>query len=117
MKTVKVSDLSGPALDWAVAKCEGVSLSFTVIECGEFGRDSVTRRKREYSSDWSLAGPIIEREKIDTVWEFGHDVWLATIYLTNEYVEQYGLTPLVAAMRCYVASKLGDTVEIPEELV
>jgi hypothetical protein len=25
-------------------------------------------------------------------------------------------TPLIAAMRCYVASKLGDTVEIPEEL-
>lgn len=28
-----------------------------------------------------------------------------------------GGTPLEAAMRCYVASKLGDTVEIPEELI
>ena len=26
-------------------------------------------------------------------------------------------TPLVAAMRCYVASKLGDEVDIPEELL
>jgi len=27
-----------------------------------------------------------------------------------------GPTPLIAAMRCYVASKLGDEVEIPQEL-
>ena len=27
-----------------------------------------------------------------------------------------GPTPLVAAMRCYVASRLGDEVEISEEL-
>lgn len=25
-------------------------------------------------------------------------------------------TPLIAAMHCYVANKLGDEVEIPEEL-
>lgn len=30
---------------------------------------------------------------------------------------RYGPTPLIAAMRCYVASKLGDEVEIPEELL
>lgn len=28
-----------------------------------------------------------------------------------------GPTPLIAAMRCYVASKLGDEVDIPEELI
>jgi hypothetical protein len=28
-----------------------------------------------------------------------------------------GTTPLIAAMRCYVASKLGDEVEIPVELI
>jgi hypothetical protein len=28
----------------------------------------------------------------------------------------YGPTPLIAAMRCYVASKIGLEVEIPEEL-
>ena len=27
-----------------------------------------------------------------------------------------GPTPLIAAMRCYVASKLGDEIEIPTEL-
>jgi hypothetical protein len=30
--------------------------------------------------------------------------------------ESEGPTPLIAAMRCYVASKLGDEVEIPSEL-
>jgi hypothetical protein len=30
--------------------------------------------------------------------------------------EEEGPTPLIAAMRCYVASKLGDYIDIPEEL-
>jgi hypothetical protein len=30
---------------------------------------------------------------------------------------QNGPTPLIAAMRCYVASKFGDEVETPEELL
>ena len=46
MKTIKVSEATGPVLDWLVAKCEGVN----------------------------------------------------------------------AAMRCYVASVMGDEVEVPEEL-
>jgi hypothetical protein len=29
----------------------------------------------------------------------------------------FGDTPLIAAMRCYVASKLGDEVEVPAELI
>jgi hypothetical protein len=28
----------------------------------------------------------------------------------------WGDTPLIAAMRCFVTSKLGDEIEIPEEL-
>jgi hypothetical protein len=32
-------------------------------------------------------------------------------------IKGYGHTPLIAAMRCYVASKLGDEVEIPQELL
>jgi hypothetical protein len=38
--------------------------------------------------------------------------------MTNggEPYEGTGSTPLIAAMRCYVASKLGDEVEIPKEL-
>jgi len=42
----------------------------------------------------------------------GMDVWVASI----RGIDECGPTPLIAAMRCYVASKLGDEVEIPEEL-
>jgi len=35
---------------------------------------------------------------------------------TEKIHREYGDTPLIAAMRCYVASKLGNKVEIPTEL-
>lgn len=75
--------------------------------------------------DWSQAGPIIEREKI-TVLHFGTpgnvNPWEAQVDTNSTYIDQYpgdamgGPTPLIAAMRCFVASKLGDEVEIPEDL-
>ena len=69
------------------------------------------------STDWSQGGPIIERECMDILClAGGDDGWQADKYLPTEKVEGYGPTPLIAAMRCYVASKLGDEVEIPEEL-
>jgi hypothetical protein len=62
-------------------------------------------------------GPIIERE-IAKIERFSDALWEATAYTKNaQDIVQYGPTPLIAAMRCYVASKLGDEVEIPEELV
>ena len=95
---MKTSELTGAALDWAVTKCMGYN-------------ESVWRNFRNeclYSTDWAQGGPIIEREKI-TLDVFEDGVWVA-----SEYKE--GPTPLIAAMRCYVASKLGDDVDIPEEL-
>jgi len=66
-----------------------------------------------YSTDWAFCGPIIERERITIEWEGDPDSWCACIMADQEV---YGPTALIAAMRCYVASKLGDEVEIPEEL-
>lgn len=72
-----------------------------------------------YSTDWSQGGPIIERERIrlDCAWS---DEWTAQ-HPYNAKIDVYtgwtkGPTALIAAMRCYVTSKLGDEVEIPEEL-
>jgi hypothetical protein len=42
--------------------------------------------------------------------------WQAECNSNDYHNRQHGPTPLIAAMRCYVASKLGDAVEIPEEL-
>ncbi len=98
---MKTSELQGPALDWAVAKSSWLP-----------GTAHHLFEVKPYSTDWSQGGPIIEREGMQI--QTFMDKWLASI--PKPFVQQEGPTPLVAAMRCYVASKLGDEVEIPEEL-
>lgn len=115
---IKTADLTGPALDWAVATCEGMVPSWN----DERFLEIFTYQQRVgqgycWSKDWSQAGPIIERERIRTE-PFGGG-WLACIW--NEDNGEYHLfyrasTPLIAAMRCFVASKMGDEIDVPEEL-
>ena len=118
MKTVKVSNLSGAALDWAVAKCEPNPEHVT-------HKNGVIRRQPvQYayapSTDWAQGGPIIARERMG-VWPSDsiEGMWAARpdyeVY-PERLPPAYGPTPLIAAMRCYVASKMGDTIDIPEEL-
>ena len=103
---VKTSELQDSALDWAVAKCE-LGEAINEVDDPHF-----------YSTDWALAGPIIERERISV--EDCQDgaglYWEATRIEPPAVSEARGPTPLIAAMRCYVASKLGDEVEVPDEL-
>lgn len=81
------------------------------------------------STDWSQGGPIIEREAIEIhpvycddklfCWEAsGHNLEYDEVgeYINGSDHRQDSLTPLIAAMRCYVTAKLGDKVEIPDEL-
>ena len=121
--TVKTSELIGDALDYAVAKCEGYEYN---AKSGLLYKFAEPHFRKLYSTDWSQGGPIIERESIDTFTEKKSypDSWLASVAryqnakkLVGWRIHQYGPTPLIAAMRCYVASKLGDTVQIPRELV
>jgi hypothetical protein len=83
-----------------------------------FVKDSgVVRCVFEPSTNWAQGGPIIEREAI-TVSEGSPVVgleWMACDRGSTHI--QHGPTYLIAAMRCYVASKLGDDVSIPEELI
>jgi hypothetical protein len=109
MKTI---DLIGPALDWAVSTCKSRPHSFTL-------RDSEPPLRVllfQPSTNWSQGGPIIEREAIELTPDEYAGTWAA--YMTNEGepYEGTGTTPLIAAMRAYVASKLGDEVDVPEEL-
>lgn len=112
-KTVSIATLTGPALDWAVAKCEGVRVSAPQSHGKLEVHFSATDGGDVYSpsTDWSQAGPIIERDGLTLTHQA--DRWAAQ---TDDDLFAYGPTPLIAAMRCYVASKLGDEVEIPEEL-
>lgn len=104
---MKTAELTGTALDWAVAKADVVKV--TVIE-GQI----VWPEDYEPSTKWALGGPIIERWMIDCD-TYRHG-WRAARHVSTTPTYGYGPTPLIAAMRCYVASKLGDEVDIPKEL-
>lgn len=116
---MKTSELSGAALDWAVAKCVWPDDIGNTVPFHHDGSDYAPSRK------WAHGGPIIERERIDvfcrpTGSKYNPEPdWASAKYLspaeTSAFL-QSGLTPLIAAMRCFVASKLGDEVDIPEEL-
>lgn len=112
---MKTQDLIGPALDWAVAECE----QYHPI-AHEYSKTAMARREWRPSIDWAQGGPIIERERISAMeTDAGSGDWEAFIWLSPDMhmpLIQEGPTPLIAAMRCYVASVLGDTVEIPEAI-
>ncbi len=127
---VKVCEASGPALDWMVAKCEGHSPVFNMESHGFIWRgwyertpkpDQRYRRLQAYSTDWALGGPIIEREEIclkrQLPCSIGYNwnawIWTKQRAKGGSSAGGSGPTPLIAAMRCYVASKLGDEVEGP----
>ena len=110
---LKTSELQGAALDWAVAKCEGRDQFFS-LNLPKHKEHCFSRMA--YSTDWAQGGPIIEREKI-SVWARGNE-WASESFVPNQQgLECVGPTPLIAAMRCYVASKLGDSVEVPDEIL
>lgn len=105
---MKTSELTGAALDWAVAKCEGEGEAAWAAHRDAFA----------YSSTWVCGGPIIEREGISILYRVGVNM-TATIngqYEQSVPYNQRGNPQLIAAMRCYVASKLGDEVDVPKEL-
>jgi hypothetical protein len=93
---IKTSELTGTALDWAVSKCEGLVWAL--------------HGHIPFSTDWSQGGPIIEREELSRLSCYNHNEWGCL----NGDIFCEGQTPLVAAMRCYVASRLGAEVEVPD---
>lgn len=117
MKTIKTSKLVGAALDWAVAKCEVGEPVGSFLD-GVVAHPSYNNFRP--SADWAQGGPIIEREGINILFQgVAHD-WVASLWsykLEDWYLHTEGPAPLIAAMRCYVANKLGDEVEIPDAIV
>ena len=125
---IKTADLIGPALDWAVAKCEAVEV--------EYINDGITRcilRVSPFtgmyrpSVDWAIGGPLIQREnlglekcRLDGPYQWAACDWHPVVVQGHTCLERskyaYGPTQLIAAMRC-VASRLGDEVDVPDELV
>lgn len=120
---MRTSELDGLALDWAVSLCEGIPVDDlnACVEGGwvELDGEIVNWGLNEYSNSWAFAGPIIELERIGIITIDGTSNWRAFSTHNKPWAQQChreGPSPLIAAMRYYVASKLGDEVEIPEEL-
>ncbi len=114
---IKTSELTGSVLDWAVAKCANIEHYFDYgVVCLKGQPFDNNEHYWLPTQNWSQGGPIIEREGMSLHLNNARSYvrngdWVAT-GLTTEI----GPTPLVAAMRCFVASKLGDEVEIPEQV-
>jgi hypothetical protein len=129
---IKTNKLTGAALDWAVAKCEDFNDGSAIIRLwnsqvtkiipGDYETAEVYTRYSP-STDWAQGGPIIEREGISTRWDSADYIGDMLTNVTwsaapcDEDYSHTGTTPLIAAMRCYVASKLGDEVEVPDGLL
>lgn len=133
---IKTSELTGAALDWAVEAtkevqfgegrivkvCRREASTPAWIEVENFPGSAPRYHRSDTSTDWAQGGPIIEREGIEI--RKGNPLHFPQGNESGEHYEPlwiagkiHGQTALVAAMRHYVASKLGDEVEIPEELV
>lgn len=132
MRKIKVSEATGAALDWLVAKCvvpndprdgrpgfwlhpNNPKLVCRISHNYVVHPDGYTLCL--YTTDWAQGGPIMDGAEIDTyLVERGSPLgWIAEI--TGTKFKGRGPTRLIAAMRCYVASKLGDEVAVPEELL
>lgn len=128
---IKTSELTGAALDRAVMLADGFTYQVG-MPTSEWAADnaceaSIWRRSPGGtwacmrcssdgypSTDWSQGGPIIERESI-SVCPASDAPWMACDSQGKN--RHTGPTPLIAAMRCFVASKLGNEVDIPDELI
>ena len=121
---IKTSELTGAALDWAVGQTEDFEVSVAKLNRSVWVRITDPKRFGERykpSTNWAQGGPLIERFNI---WLDGPicgvSIWSASVMDTqlNEFSASHDCeTPLIAICRAVVACKLGDEVEVPDQLV
>lgn len=121
----RVDTLEGALLDAAVAKAEGMFFQLierrgrttceaTHIEKGDDIAPSEYALLFSPSCDWAAGGPIIEREQIAVAYHPLVEQWAAcgNGHRWLGLMNATGPTPLIAAMRAYVASRFGDEVDL-----
>jgi hypothetical protein len=122
IEIMKTSELNGRALAYAVGLAENCYMETWHTKSVAILFPGAPRAVPwNPHTDWAQGGPIIEREGIELKRGVGKPIlWAAFAYDWFNNVRRStgktGETALIAAMRCYVSSKLGNEVEIPEEL-
>ena len=136
---IKTEDLTGAALDWAVAKAiqlpvyqygEGwpgnhavneESLRRPIVTVDLAGRMLLegpkTSENKEWapSTDWAQSGPLVDKYLYCVpTYDSRFDSWFANEQTPAEYGKQ---TFLQALLRAIVKLGVGDKVDIPEGLV
>lgn len=107
---IKTCDLIGKELDFVVAHLEGIDVDENCYGFDEYGNPCTVYSP---STEWAEAGPIIEQENIAiTSNSFPWFVTEMGWWGHKENIHTNGPTPQVAAMRCYVQSKLGKEVDM-----
>jgi len=126
---VQCSDLTGLALDWAVAKAVGKKLethggrSYVPGHCGDSwstGQYVSSLTRWSPSNDWSQAGPLISKYLMDFTVEHPETIGAALCDENGIYIDDrmmFGKTHLIAACRAIIAAHLGEVVSVPAELV
>lgn len=122
---VKAIELAGTPLDAAVALALGgtnlrhdtVCTWWVTLDGKDRALSSSWAQSFCPSSNWAHGGPIIEAEDI-SIAPWGENSWAAKVAHAGgaPKFHQYGLNPLLAAMRCLVASKFGDEVDLPDAI-
>ena len=119
MAKIKTSELTDAALDWAVQEIEYQRMVAEGEHVKQWALDDhrAGASINPYSTDWLWGGPILERENISVGYQGHSGVPLDSLWYATNRVDAcgFGQKPLIAAMRCF-CSKLGDVVDIPEEL-
>ena len=120
---IKTADLTGAALDWAVAKALGIRTYIKrykhtmtgpcILDADLVDMQTDGEQELKYSRSWAQGGPIIERELISVSSQTNGHSWAAK----GAHNYSYGPTPLIAAMRCFATKALGAEVDVPEELL
>jgi hypothetical protein len=112
----KVSELEGALLNDAVGLAEGATPRRVLSKMALDGSGQCEWRMKHnaYAHSWEYGGPIIEREWIEVGPSDREGQWFACLPKSpREFnVGAWGATPLIAAMRAYVASKFGDEVDL-----
>ena len=118
---VQTSEATGLVLDWLVIYIQTYAATGgNPILTEDMMRKAVANGMASPSTDWAQGGPIIEREGISPAFNpsmiYERDARWKAFDCSTDGGHQFGPTPLVAAMRCYVASRLGEEVEVPDGL-